>query len=61
MKIEECYDMPRNNYMKQQVDINEKMRGILVDWIVEVHLRFKLLPETLFLTINLIDRYLQKT
>ena len=37
------------------------MRGILVDWIIEVHLRFKLLPETLFLTINLIDRYLQKT
>lgn len=61
MKREECYDMPRNSYMKQQVDINEKMRGILVDWIVEVHLRFKLLPETLFLTVNLIDRYLQKT
>ena len=37
------------------------MRGILVDWIIEVHLRFKLLPETLFLTINLIDRYLDKT
>ena len=61
MKREECYDTPRNSYMKQQVDINEKMRGILVDWIVEVHLRFKLLPETLFLTVNLIDRYLQKT
>ena len=37
------------------------MRGILVDWIIEVHLRFKLLPETLFLTINLIVRYLDKT
>ena len=61
MKTEECHDMPRYSYMKQQVDINEKMRGILVDWIVEVHLRFKLLPETLFLTVNLIDRYLQKT
>ena len=47
--------------MSRQVDINEKMRGILVDWIIEVHLRFKLLPETLFLTVNLIDRYLQKT
>ena len=44
-----------------QTDINEKMRGILVDWIIEVHLRFKLLPETLFLTVNLIDRYLTKT
>ena len=37
------------------------MRGILVDWIIEVHLKFKLLPETLFLTVSLIDRYLEKT
>mmetsp|Transcript_14874 Transcript_14874/g.10776 ORF Transcript_14874/g.10776 Transcript_14874/m.10776 type:complete len:103 (+) Transcript_14874:1018-1326(+) len=41
-----------------QRDINEKMRAILIDWLVEVHLKFKLLPETLFLTVNLIDRYL---
>eukprot|EP00349_Pseudokeronopsis_sp_Brazil_P011844 CAMPEP_0202979110 /NCGR_PEP_ID=MMETSP1396-20130829/85350_1 /ASSEMBLY_ACC=CAM_ASM_000872 /TAXON_ID= /ORGANISM="Pseudokeronopsis sp., Strain Brazil" /LENGTH=163 /DNA_ID=CAMNT_0049718387 /DNA_START=789 /DNA_END=1280 /DNA_ORIENTATION=- len=34
------------------------MRAILVDWLIEVHLKFKLLPETLFLTVNLIDRYL---
>jgi len=47
--------------MTRQVDINEKMRGILVDWVLEVHLKFKLMPETLFLTINLIDRYLDKT
>jgi cyclin B len=36
------------------------MRAILVDWLVEVHSKFKLLPETIFLTINLIDRYLEK-
>ena len=47
--------------MKQQADINEKMRAILVDWIIEVHLKFKLLPETLFLCINLMDRYLEKS
>lgn len=46
------------NYMKQQSDINEKMRGILVDWLIEVHLKFKLLPETLYLTVSTIDRYL---
>jgi cyclin B len=34
------------------------MRAILVDWLVDVHAKFKLLTETLFLTINLIDRYL---
>ena len=45
--------------MKQQTDINEKIRGILMDWLVEVHLKFKLLTETLFLTVNLIDRFLE--
>lgn len=46
--------------LRNQRDINEKMRGILIDWIVDVHLKFKLKPETLFLTVNLIDRYLEK-
>lgn len=45
-------------YMRQQAHINEKMRAILIDWLVEVHLKFKLVPETLYLTVNLIDRYL---
>jgi hypothetical protein len=36
------------------------MRSILVDWLVEVHFKFKLLPETLFIAVNLIDRYLEK-
>lgn len=47
------------DYMVSQTDINEKMRAILTDWLVEVHLKFKLMPETLFLTCNLIDRYLE--
>jgi len=47
-------------YMKKQNDINEKMRAILIDWLVEVHLKFKLVSETLFLTVNLIDRYLDR-
>ena len=54
-------DLPSASYMSRQVDVNEKMRGILVDWIIEVHLKFKLLPETLFLTVSLIDRYLEFT
>jgi len=50
----------RPTYMKSQPNINEKMRGILVDWLVEVHLKLKLVPETLYLTVNLIDRYLER-
>jgi len=49
------------NYMNNQSEINEKMRAILVDWLVEVHRMFKLLPETLFLSIGIIDRYLSLT
>jgi G2/mitotic-specific cyclin-B, other len=52
--------MPSVSYLSKQTDINEKMRAILIDWLIEVHLKFKLLPETLFLTINMIDRYLEK-
>lgn len=47
-------------YMESQPHINERMRSILVDWLVEVHLKFKLVPETLYLTVNLIDRYLER-
>lgn len=44
--------------MTKQVDINEKMRAILIDWLIEVHDKFDLMGETLFLTVNLIDRFL---
>lgn len=50
----------RPTYMENQTHINERMRAILVDWLVEVHLKFKLVPETLYLTVNLIDRYLER-
>ena len=46
--------------IKVQKDINEKMRGILIDWLIDVHLKFKLLPETLFMAVNIIDRYLSQ-
>ena len=36
---------------------SDKMRAVLVDWMVEVQVQFKLLQETLFLTVNTIDRY----
>ena len=48
------------SYMSKQTDINAKMRAILIDWLVEVHLKFKLMPETLYLTVNLIDRFLER-
>jgi cyclin B len=46
--------------MELQRFINERMRSILIDWIIEVHYQFKLKTQSLFLTVNLIDRYLEK-
>ncbi len=60
MKSEEMKYIVWQNYMEQQKDVNEKMWAILIDWLVEVHLKFKLVPETLYLTVNLIDRYLER-
>lgn len=48
------------DYMTQQEDLTEKMRAILVDWLVEVHWKFKLQQETLSLTVHLLDTYLSK-
>ncbi|XP_068645457.1 cyclin-B2-2-like isoform X2 [Aristolochia californica] len=48
------------NYMSHQSDINQKMRAILIDWLIEVHYKFELVDETLFLTVNLIDRFLER-
>lgn len=40
-------------------EINERMRALLIDWLVQVHSRFQLLQETLYMTIAILDRFLQ--
>lgn len=47
------------NYMEGG-EPTSKMRRILVDWLVQVHLRFHLTPETLHLTVFIMDRILEK-
>ena len=49
---------PDHTYMNRQNEINDKMRSILVDWIIDVHFKFGFTDETLFMTISIIDRYL---
>lgn len=48
----------RKDFLKGCV-VTSKMRGVLLDWLVEVHQQFKLLQETLYLTIFMIDKFLQ--
>merc|ERR1712025_806159 len=35
--------------------VNGKMRAVLVDWLIEVHSQFKLLQETLYMTVYITD------
>lgn len=46
--------------MRRQPDITGSMRCILVDWLVEVAEEYKLHRETLFLSVNYIDRFLSQ-
>ena len=47
-------------YLCNQVDITEEMRSIVVDWLVDVHRKFKMRMETLFIAFCIMDRYLEK-
>lgn len=58
MKELELKTMPNPNYIDQQKELQWRMRGVLIDWLLEVHTRFHLLPETFYLTVNIIDRFL---
>ena len=49
-----------SSYFSNQPEINEKMRAILIDWLIDVNNKFNFREETLFITINIIDSYLSK-
>lgn len=56
--LERTYSI-KSRYLEGR-EINGRMRGILIDWLVQVHMRFHLLQETLYLTVAIIDRFLQE-
>ncbi|KAM6908986.1 G2/mitotic-specific cyclin-B3 [Xenentodon cancila] len=56
---EEKFDLC--NYMPKQPSLNEEMRAILVDWLVEVQENFELYHETLYLAVKMTDHFLSKT
>jgi G2/mitotic-specific cyclin 2 len=50
--------MPSPNYMDAQNEITWGMRQTLIDWLLQVHLRYHMLPETLWIAVNIVDRFL---
>lgn len=47
-------------YFRCQPDITEHMRAVLLNWLIDVHIKYKLQPETLFVAVHLLDAYLSK-
>ncbi|XP_031480763.1 cyclin-A3-1-like [Nymphaea colorata] len=59
LRSSEVKRRPSSNYMESvQNDITANMRSILVDWLVEVAEEYKLVADTLYLTISYVDRFL---
>ncbi|KAK4804959.1 hypothetical protein SAY86_004776 [Trapa natans] len=59
LRASEMKKRPATDFMERiQKDINASMRAILIDWLVEVAEEYKLVPDTLYLTVSYIDRYL---
>ncbi|KAL6599994.1 A/B/D/E cyclin, partial [Neocallimastix sp. 'constans'] len=50
--------MPNPKYMDHQEKLSWKMRTVLIDWLIDIHNQFRLLPETLYLAVNIVDRFL---
>lgn len=58
--LEQDETLPDANLIDMQREIQWFMRPYLIDFLIEAHAAFSLLPETLFLTVNLLDRYCSK-
>ena len=57
---QEASNYKLKNYMANMENINERMRGILLDWLIDLHLKFKMFPQTLYAMAMIIDSYLSK-
>lgn len=58
--VEELVIKPSARYMERQSELTPIIRFVLINWLIDVHGKFKLVPNTLFLTINILDRFLSK-
>lgn len=59
MKLEEDSFLINKDFL-EDTEIEERHRRRLVEWLSEVHNKFRLLPETFFITCKLVDLSIQK-
>ena len=58
MTASEMDFMPEVDFMEHQVHITSGNREEMINWLIQLQVEFKLLPETLFISVNIMDRYL---
>lgn len=56
--LEAKYQIKPNCLMSQK-EYTPKMRSILIDWLISIHYQFHLTPETLYMTVGILDRFCQ--
>jgi hypothetical protein len=64
--LQNCFESEKNfmlneGYMNQNKNINNQNRKILIDWLFQYCTEEKLLPETFFMTVMLVDQYINKS
>ncbi|XP_021035882.1 G2/mitotic-specific cyclin-B1 [Mus caroli] len=42
-------------------EVTGNMRAILIDWLIQVQMKFRLLQETMYMTVSIIDRFMQNS
>jgi hypothetical protein len=57
-ELEPLYMIDSDYLNKMQNEIKDTSRAFLVEWIIDVHRKFRLMSETLYVAINIVDRYL---
>jgi G2/mitotic-specific cyclin 1/2 len=58
LKSREKQTYKLNNYITAHKTVSEQSRAKLIDWLSELHYKYKMFPETMFTITSLIDQYL---
>lgn len=55
-QLEDRYPVTEDHLSGSRISV--RMRAVLINWLADVHSQFKLLQETLYLTVDILDRFL---
>lgn len=48
-----------SSYLEKQIQLSAEMRQIVIDWLMEVSVEYRMIPEVIFYAVHYIDKYLE--